>query len=99
MFFISIFILIIISIDFFIRKGWVAIWNGMFIAVILIMLVLTQKYIGKIEGAFITLIPFIIFQLLIKNNKKVHNFYILKQTTFINWCNKNIYEITTKDKL
>jgi len=97
-FYISLLVVIIIGIDFIIRKGWISLWNGIFIAILLVLLVLMQKYIGKLEGALITLIPFIIFQFLIKTNKKIQNFYISKRTKFINWCNNNIYKFSPKNE-
>ncbi len=80
------------------KHGWIVLWNSFFIFILLVVLVLAQKHIGKIEGALIALLPFAGIQMLIRRNRKVNIFYFAKQTKFINWCNKNIYHIVyTKD--
>ena len=76
------------------QRGWIVLWNSFFIFMLLLVLVLAQKYIGKIEGLLIAIVPFITGQMMIKRNKKVQKFYFLKQIKFIRWCNKNIYYLT-----
>ncbi len=86
--------ILIVLITFLMRRqGWVVLWNGFFVFILLFVLVLAQKHIGKIEGALIAIVPFIAGQMLIRRNRKVNIFYFAKQTKFINWCNKNIYHI------
>ena len=85
---------LLISIIFLMRKhGWIVLWNGFFVFILLFVLVLAQKHIGKIEGLLIAVVPFVAGQILIRKNRKVNVFYFAKQTKFINWCNKNIYQI------
>ncbi|EIF50247.1 hypothetical protein [Sulfurovum sp. AR] len=82
------------SITFLMRRhGWVVLWNGFFIFILLFVLVLAQKHIGNIEGLLIAVGPFVAGQMLIRKNRKVNVFYFAKQTKFINWCNNNIYHI------
>lgn len=75
------------------KFGWVAMWNAFFIFLLILALVVSQKYIGKIEGSLLAIVPFITGQILIKKNKKIQSFYFSKQTKFINWCNKYIYHL------
>jgi len=92
--YVAIVILLIIYIISEIRKhGWVFLWNSFFIFILLVVLVLAQKHIGKIEGLLIAVVPFVAGKMLIKRNRKVNIFYFAKQTKFINWFNKNIYHI------
>lgn len=87
--------IIIISGGVFLFKkdGWIFLWNTFFVFILLFVLVLAQKHIGKIEGLLIAVVPFVAGQMLIKYNKKIQIFYFSKQTKFINWCNKNIYQL------
>lgn len=75
------------------RHGWIILWNSLFVFILLFVLVLAQKHIGKIEGLLIAVVPFVAGQMLIRKNRKVNVFYFAKQSKFINWCNKNIYHI------
>ena len=92
-FYIAIAVLLIISTWFIRRHGWVALWNGFFIFLLILVLVVAQKHIGKIEGLLIAVVPFVAGKMFIIKNRKVNIFYFAKQTKFINWCNKNIYHI------
>ncbi len=93
-FYILLIAILIVLITFLMRRhGWIVLWNGFFVFILLFVLVLAQKHIGKIEGLLIAVVPFVSGQMLIRKNRKVNIFYFVKQTRFINWCNKNIYHI------
>jgi len=92
-FYVAIAILLLIIAWHMRRHGWVSIWNGFFLFVLILVLVIAQKHIGKIEGVLIAVVPFVAGKMLIIKNRKVNVFYFAKQSKFIYWCNKNIYHI------
>jgi len=92
--YVSIVIFLIIFLTSRMRKyGWVVLWDSFFIFILLVVMVLAQKHIGKSEGALLAIVPFVAGIMLIRKNRKVNIFYFAKQTKFINWYNKNIYHI------
>jgi len=87
-------ILLLIMASLISEHGWIVLWNSFFVAVLLITLVLAQKYIGKIEGLMIAVIPFIGGQILIRKNRTIQQYYFSKQMKFLNWCNKYLYDFS-----
>jgi len=78
------------------KRGWIVLWNSFFVISLLIVLVFAQKHVGKIEGLLIAILPFIAGKMLIKKNRIVQQHYFSKQTKFINFCNKYIYNFSSK---
>jgi hypothetical protein len=89
-------IIIVGTLYFLLESGWVHLWNSIFVGIMLFVLVYTQKHIGKLEGAVISLVPFIFARILIERNRKVGIFYIAKQRKFVNFFNKYIYDLEEK---
>lgn len=98
LYFTGVIILLYLIIESILKYGWIDLWNTFFIAVLIITLVITQKYMGKIEGSLISLVPFVTAQLLIKYNNNVQKFYLLRQSRFVSWCNKYLYDFSSKEK-
>jgi len=92
-FYVAITILLLIVVWHMRRHGWVSIWNGFFLFVLILVLVIAQKHIGKIEGLLIVVDPFVAGKMLISKNRKVNIFYFARQSKFINWCHTNIYHL------
>lgn len=95
-FYVAMTIAVISTIPLVLKKGWVALWNGFFVFILIFVLVVAQKHIGQIEGLLIAVVPFVAGQILINKNRKVNTFYFSKQTRFISWCNKYIYYLSAK---
>ena len=70
-------------------RGWIIIWNSIIVAIMVIIL----NYIGTVEGLLIVVLLVLLGQLFIRKNNKARKCYSKFQTKFVEWCNRNIFEI------